>query len=49
LRERVVQPIRAARLVKIDGPGHYLPNEQPSALGALIEAFLAGLGDGSSS
>lgn len=49
LRERVVQPIRGARLVKLDGPGHYVPNEQPRALGALLEAFLAGLGDGSSS
>jgi pimeloyl-ACP methyl ester carboxylesterase len=49
LRERVAQPIRGARLVKLDGPGHYVPNEQPKALGTLLEAFLAGLGDGSSS
>lgn len=49
LRERVAQPIRGARLVKIDGPGHYVSNEQPRALGALVDAFLAGLGDGSSS
>jgi len=49
LRERVVRPIRGARLIKLDGAGHYLPNEQPKALGAVLEAFLAGLGDGSTS
>ena len=46
LRERVVRPIRGARLIKLDGAGHYAPNEQPKALAAALEAFLAGLGDG---
>lgn len=49
LRERVVKPIRGARLVKLDGAGHYLPNEQPRALATALDAFLAGLGDGSRS
>jgi non-heme chloroperoxidase len=49
LREQVVKPIRGARLVKLDGAGHYLPNEQPRALATALEAFLAGLGDGSRS
>lgn len=49
LRERVVQPIRGARLIKLDGAGHYVPNEQPKALSAVLDAFLVGLGDGSSS
>jgi non-heme chloroperoxidase len=49
LRERVAQPIRGARLIKLDGAGHYVPNEQPKALAVALEAFLAGLGDGSRS
>lgn len=48
LREQVAQPIRGARVVKLDGAGHYVPNEQPAALAAALEAFLAGFGDGAS-
>jgi pimeloyl-ACP methyl ester carboxylesterase len=47
LDERVASKIGSARLAKIDGAGHYPLNEQPRAIGALLEAFLAGLGDGS--
>ncbi len=49
LRQSVAAKIKGARFVKIDGAGHYLPNEQPRALSTVLEAFLAGLGDGSSS
>jgi pimeloyl-ACP methyl ester carboxylesterase len=42
LSERVVERIAGARLAKLDGAGHYAPNEQPRALAALLEAFLAG-------
>lgn len=44
LQARVVQRIAGARLAKLDGAGHYAVNEQPRALAALLEAFLAGCG-----
>jgi non-heme chloroperoxidase len=44
LRARVAKRIPGARLCKIDGAGHYAPNEQPKALAAVLEAFIAGLG-----
>ena len=48
LRLRVVQRIRGARLAKVDGAGHYVVNEQPRALAAVLEGFIAGLGDDAS-
>jgi pimeloyl-ACP methyl ester carboxylesterase len=45
LRSQVVQRIRGARLAVIEGAGHYLPNDRPGALAAVLEAFMAGLGD----
>jgi pimeloyl-ACP methyl ester carboxylesterase len=43
LREAIVNPIAGARLVVLDC-GHEIPVEQPQALAALLEAFVAGLG-----
>jgi non-heme chloroperoxidase len=42
LRDAVVTPIAAARLVLLDC-GHEVPVEQPQMLAALLDAFLAGI------
>ena len=44
LRAAVVAPLARARLALIDC-GHEIPIEAPRELAALIEAFLAGLGE----
>ena len=44
LRAAVVAPLPGARLALLDS-GHEVPIELPGQLAALIEAFLAGLGD----
>ncbi|HEX8821494.1 MAG TPA: alpha/beta hydrolase [Archangium sp.] len=44
LREKVVNPIRNARLAYLPGPGHYPAVERPAETAALLTSFLAGLG-----
>jgi len=44
LREKVVHPIRGARLAYLPGPGHYLQVERPAETATLLTSFLAGLG-----
>ena len=44
LRAAVVAPLPGARLALVDA-GHEIPIELPRELAALIEAFLAGLGE----
>ena len=44
LREAVAAPLPGARLVLLDA-GHEIAIELPGQLAALIEAFLAGLGE----
>jgi pimeloyl-ACP methyl ester carboxylesterase len=44
LRERVVAPLSGARLALVDS-SHEIPLEKPREVAALIEAFLAGLGN----
>lgn len=43
LREKVVRPIRGARLAHLPGPGHYPQVERPAETAALLTSFLAGL------
>ena len=43
LREEIVRKIPAARLALLDC-GHEIPLELPQETGALIEAFVSGLG-----
>jgi pimeloyl-ACP methyl ester carboxylesterase len=47
LRTGVAAPLPGARLALLDC-GHEIPLERPGELAALLEAFLAGLGGGSS-
>ena len=42
LRAKVAERISGARLRTIDGAGHYAPNEQPHALAAILDEWLAG-------
>ncbi|MGH1342821.1 MAG: alpha/beta fold hydrolase [Nannocystales bacterium] len=42
LNRAVVAPIAKARLATLPGPGHYVANEAPEALVAILDAFLAG-------
>ncbi|WP_309892608.1 alpha/beta hydrolase [Archangium sp.] len=44
LREKVVNPIKGARLTYLPGPGHYPAVERPVETAALLTSFLAGLG-----
>jgi non-heme chloroperoxidase len=44
LREKVVHPIRGARLAYLPGPGHYPAVERSAETAALLTSFLAGLG-----
>jgi non-heme chloroperoxidase len=44
LREKVVGPIRNARLAYLPGPGHYPQVERPAETVALLTSFLTGLG-----
>jgi pimeloyl-ACP methyl ester carboxylesterase len=44
LREKVVGPIKGARLTYLPGPGHYPTVERPVETAALLTSFLAGLG-----
>ena len=41
LRAKVAERISGARLRTIDGAGHYAPNEQPHALAAILDEWLA--------
>lgn len=44
LREKVVKPIKRARLVVVPGAGHYVQVERARETAAVLGAFLAGLG-----
>lgn len=44
LREKVVKPIRRARLVVVPGAGHYVQVERARETAAVLGGFLAGLG-----
>jgi len=43
LREQVVDKIKGARLAWLPGSGHYAPAEQPAAVAAVVDAFVAGV------
>ncbi len=43
LKEKVVNPIRGARLAYLPGPGHYPQAERPVETAAVLSAFLAGI------
>jgi pimeloyl-ACP methyl ester carboxylesterase len=44
LREKIVKPIRRARLAVLPGAGHYVQVERARETAAVLDAFLAGLG-----
>jgi non-heme chloroperoxidase len=43
-----VQRIRGARITKLDGAGHYVPNEQPQALAKVLDDFMMSSRDAAS-